>query len=155
MFRTMGTERTDDSLSVPGGSDVLASDREREQAVARLRGGGGEGRLTPDELEERVELALGARTRSELASVIEDLPDEAARTKPARDVEGDRDDMRRHLAVYSTVNLLLIVVWAISGAGYFWPVWPLVGWGVGLAKHHILNRAGHRGPSRAGQWSTS
>jgi hypothetical protein len=24
---------------------------------------------------------------------------------------------------------LLIAIWALSGAGYFWPVWPLVGWG--------------------------
>ncbi|MBA3420988.1 MAG: 2TM domain-containing protein [Thermoleophilaceae bacterium] len=45
--------------------------------------------------------------------------------------------MARRLAIYAAVNLLLIVVWAISGAGYFWPVWPLLGWGLGLAKHHM------------------
>ncbi len=38
-----------------------------------------------------------------------------------------------HVAVYVVVNTMLVVVWAASGAGYFWPIWPIVGWGVGLA----------------------
>jgi hypothetical protein len=25
------------------------------------------------------------------------------------------------------------VIWAVSGAGYFWPVWVLGGWGLGVA----------------------
>jgi len=133
---------------VPGGSDLLASDREREHAVMLLRDAGAEGRLTPQELEERVERALEARTRVELASVLGDLPDEAAERKPARAVRGVRDHMRRQLAIYAAVNVLLIVVWAISGADYFWPLWPLLGWGLGLAKHHIRRGAApHRGPS--------
>ena len=135
---------------------MLASDREREHAVVRLRDGAGEGRLTAHELEARVERALTARTRGELASVIGDLPEEAAATKPARDVRGDRNEMRRQLAIYAAVNLLLIVVWAISGAGYFWPIWPLLGWGLGLAKHHVRHGSlGTAGPSRARGWSTS
>jgi len=43
-----------------------------------------------------------------------------------------------HLALYIAVNLLLIVVWALTGAGYFWPVWPLLGWGIGLAAHYWI-----------------
>ena len=27
---------------------------------------------------------------------------------------------------------MLIVIWAATGAGYFWPIWPLLGWGIGL-----------------------
>lgn len=38
----------------------------------------------------------------------------------------------RHLTVYGVVNLSLILIWAISGGGYFWPIWVLVGWGVGI-----------------------
>jgi class 3 adenylate cyclase len=30
---------------------------------------------------------------------------------------------------------MLIAIWALSGGGYFWPVWPLLGWGVGLGSH--------------------
>jgi hypothetical protein len=152
----MPVERPHQTLSVPGGSDVLASDRERERAVVLLRDGGAEGRLTPEELEERVERALAARTRGELASVVGDLPDGAAATKAAPAVDGGRGAMRRQVASYAAVNLLLIVVWAISGAGYFWPIWPLLGWGLGLVKHQVRHgSAGHRGPTRPGQWSTS
>ncbi len=42
-------------------------------------------------------------------------------------------DFRNHLAIYLVVNTLLVVIWAASGAGYFWPIWPIAGWGVGLA----------------------
>jgi len=41
-----------------------------------------------------------------------------------------------HLALYVVVNLLLIVVWALTGAGYFWPVWPILGWGIAIAFHY-------------------
>ena len=37
-----------------------------------------------------------------------------------------------HATVYVAVNLLLIAVWALTGRGYFWPIWPILGWGVGL-----------------------
>ncbi len=43
-----------------------------------------------------------------------------------------RRDFRTHLVVYLVVNTLLVVIWAASGAGYFWPIWPIGGWGVGL-----------------------
>lgn len=41
-----------------------------------------------------------------------------------------------HLFVYLAVNALLVVIWVTtSGDGYFWPVWPIAGWGIGLAVH--------------------
>lgn len=42
-------------------------------------------------------------------------------------------DFRTHLAAYVIVNAGLVVIWALSGAGYFWPIWPILGWGIGLA----------------------
>jgi len=53
---------------------VLASDSERDQALAALRDAVGEGRLTLEELAERSERALEARTQDELAGVVADLP---------------------------------------------------------------------------------
>lgn len=41
-------------------------------------------------------------------------------------------DFRTHLVVYLVVNAALVVIWAATGAGYFWPIWPIVGWGIGL-----------------------
>ena len=38
----------------------------------------------------------------------------------------------RHLTVYGVVNLGLILIWAISGGNYFWPIWVLAGWGIGI-----------------------
>lgn len=37
--------------------------------------------------------------------------------------------------IYAVVNLGLILIWAISGGGYFWPIWVIIGWGIGLGVH--------------------
>ena len=43
-------------------------------------------------------------------------------------------DLRTHVFMYVAVNATLIVIWAIvSDGGLFWPVFPLLGWGIGLA----------------------
>ena len=44
---------------------------------------------------------------------------------------------------------MLIGIWAASGGGYFWPVWSLLGWGIGLGCHAapLLARRG-AGPKR-------
>jgi Domain of unknown function (DUF1707) len=53
---------------------VLASDREREATVLRLRAAHLEGRIETDEFEERVGRAGRARTRAELEALEADLP---------------------------------------------------------------------------------
>lgn len=45
----------------------------------------------------------------------------------------NKRDFRGQVVVYLAVNAMLVVIWAVSGAGYFWPIWPILGWGVGLA----------------------
>lgn len=37
-------------------------------------------------------------------------------------------DFKTHLVVYVVVNALLVFIWASSGGGYFWPIWPIAGW---------------------------
>jgi hypothetical protein len=37
--------------------------------------------------------------------------------------------------IYAVVNIGLILIWAISGGGYFWPIWVIIGWGIGLGVH--------------------
>jgi Flp pilus assembly protein TadB len=54
---------------------VLASDGDREQAAASLREHFVRGRLTLEELSQRTELALKARTRDELRRAFDGLPD--------------------------------------------------------------------------------
>lgn len=47
----------------------------------------------------------------------------------------DRKGFRIHLTVYAAVMGLLVAIWLMSGAGYFWPVWPAMGWGLALVLH--------------------
>jgi len=58
--------------------ELRVSDAEREATVVRLREAGGEGRLTLEELAERVEAADAARTRGELDTLTADLPESTA-----------------------------------------------------------------------------
>jgi hypothetical protein len=44
-----------------------------------------------------------------------------------------RRDFHAHLLVYVLVNAFLVLIWALtSPGGFFWPVFPLVGWGIGV-----------------------
>ena len=54
--------------------DLRVSDADRERVAQRLRDAAGEGRLTVEELDERVERAYGARTAGQLAELTTDLP---------------------------------------------------------------------------------
>lgn len=40
-----------------------------------------------------------------------------------------------HLLAYGMVNTIFVVIWAVTGAGFFWPIFPLMGWGIGIAFH--------------------
>lgn len=56
------------------GDLTLASDAEREWAVAHLQEACVQGRLTPEELSARLDRALSARTRADLEVLVVDLP---------------------------------------------------------------------------------
>jgi hypothetical protein len=55
-------------------SELRASHEDRDQVVELLRVAAGDGRLTAEELDERLEKALTARTYGELAALTADLP---------------------------------------------------------------------------------
>jgi hypothetical protein len=57
--------------------DLRVSDAERERVAERLRDAAGEGRLTVEELDERLELAYAARTGGDLVPLTADLPQTA------------------------------------------------------------------------------
>ncbi|MEY9931728.1 hypothetical protein ABH926_006377 [Catenulispora sp. GP43] len=68
--------------------EMKASHADRDQVVDILRDASADGRLTGEELDERVEAALSARTVGELADLTRDLPVPAVEAAPAteRDV---------------------------------------------------------------------
>ena len=41
-------------------------------------------------------------------------------------------DFQTHLLIYVCVNALLVVIWAVSDSGFFWPIFPIAGWGIGV-----------------------
>jgi uncharacterized ion transporter superfamily protein YfcC len=59
-------------------------------------------------------------------------PEQDLRTQAVRSLRKKRD-FRSHVVVYVLVNTLLVVIWAVTGAGFFWPVFPMLGWGIGVA----------------------
>jgi hypothetical protein len=44
-----------------------------------------------------------------------------------------RRDFYAHVMVYLLVNAFLVIIWWMtSPGGFFWPVFPIVGWGIGV-----------------------
>jgi hypothetical protein len=71
----MGYPVPTDEPAEPGPRpEMRASDADRDRVIDVLRAAVGEGRLTPDEFEERVQAVLAARTFGELAPFTADLP---------------------------------------------------------------------------------
>ncbi len=61
---------------------IRTSDADREQVTAQLRDHFAEGRLTREELDERITAALNARTFADLRRVMADLPGPAPALRP-------------------------------------------------------------------------
>ncbi len=114
----------DDALSRDPG--LRASDAERESTVDLLREQSSAGRLDLEELEQRVGAAYAARTRGDLVALVSDLPATPRAPRPARTQHGD--DWRTFLLV----SVVLVAIWALSGAGYLWPAWVMVWWAFAL-----------------------
>jgi hypothetical protein len=122
---------------------MRVSDADREQFVEALRQHHADGRITLEELTERTEQAYAARTFGDLDALGTDLPpiprspaaappssaDPPPRTQPPapRQTAAARTNLLRSAMWYGALSVFLVVVWALSGGGYFWPVWPIVG----------------------------
>ena len=47
-----------------------------------------------------------------------------------------RSEFWNHLAAYVLFNAVIVVVWfAVSDGGFFWPIFPVAAWGIGLFFH--------------------
>ena len=62
---------------------------------------------------------------------IDDTRDLALRERAVKRLK-KRRDFYGHILVYLLVNAFLVVIWAMTGAGFFWPIFPIVGWGIGV-----------------------
>ena len=116
------------STDSPGAHRVRASDAEREQLAQVLRAAMTEGRLSLEEGEERLAKAYAATYRDELGPLTADLPGGGwhALADALEAVAEDRRHVRRHASVLAIVAGVLIGLWVLSGAHFFWPAIPLL-----------------------------
>jgi hypothetical protein len=144
-------------VALPGNPlDARVGEQERDAAEAELRRQFVAGRLRPEELEERLEVAGAAVTRGDLLRVLHDLPGAARRVVLASGRERRRHVVRRfdraairvHGATYAGVNGGAVTVWALLGAGAFWPAAVLVPTTLLLGGHVTARRRVRRAVRR-------
>jgi hypothetical protein len=144
---------------------VRAGDEDRRRIADLLQAHYVAGRLDADELAERIQRSLGAKTLADLDALHADLPSPAARpeARPRRERRADacgfgghawdaghdalrgEKSFRAHAISYLLVTALLVTIWVLTTpGGYFWPIWPMLGWGIGLASHGLAERGGRR-----------
>ena len=74
--------------------------------------------------------------------------DEELREQAIKAIKRKRD-FKAHLVAYVIVNAFLVLIWYVTGAGYFWPGWVIFGWGIGLAAQGYGVFSGQRPPAEA------
>ncbi|MHB8465460.1 MAG: DUF1707 domain-containing protein [Acidimicrobiales bacterium] len=148
---------------------VRVGDHERDQVSAELRAHFTDGRIGVDEFSDRLDATLRSTTAAELAAALHDLPPVPGYIRPwdrsaSPAAWGHSTVSRRysnlqvaaahaHLRTYLTVMAILIGVWALSGFGYFWPVWPMVFWGFFAFRHAWWARQRQRRGMEYAEWS--
>lgn len=146
---------------------IRISDADREQVVARLRDHFAEGRLTQDELDERVAAALSAKTAGDLRRVMADLPGPAPVPPPSWPGPPSAGGQwgggpwlvyrRRRPRILPLALLALIAVLVLPGAGLvflvffkllllFWLVATVVGIIAAARFRHRMRRYWRDGP---------
>jgi hypothetical protein len=102
--------------------DIRIGDAERDAAMAQLREHFVAGRLTFDELTERIDAALTAKTRRQIDGLMADLPQppKATRAEPARPAPAP--DAGRFLVfallLFALATWILIMAWMSRHAPY-------------------------------------
>lgn len=114
------------------GSELRVSDQQRERAAHELREHFAAGRITEDELDERVQAAYDARTERELSKLTDDLPRlPVSRQQAKAELAERRGHLQRRLVQEAGGGLFLFIlcsaIWLASGAhGHFWPIWVAI-----------------------------
>jgi hypothetical protein len=132
-------------MTVPTAPPIRAGDREREQTANHLGSALAQGYLPLNEYETRLQAAFSAHTTAELRDLVVDLPVAQLRRNDPRRREARRAAARRgvqiHLAGYLAMVVVVLTVWlavgVTVGAWYFWPVWPILGAGIGVLGHAL------------------
>jgi Domain of unknown function (DUF1707) len=103
--------------------NMRVSDADREQVAERLREHFAAGRLTTEELDERLAAALNAKTVRDLRAVMADLPEPApvgpqAGQAPPRSTYGPVYGYRRGPRILPLALIALFALVVLPGAGF-------------------------------------
>jgi DUF1707 SHOCT-like domain len=131
---------------------LRAGDRDRENMADVLGQALAHGYLDMPEYERRVQAAFSTSTSTELRELLADLPlADLRRSDPrirAARLRAARLSVRLHVAAYLVMVVIVLTVWlavALSaGAWYFWPIWPILGAGIGVLGHAVPIRLAMR-----------
>jgi hypothetical protein len=128
-------------------SSLRASDADRDAVAERLRQAAVEGRLDPDELEQRLHTALRARTYGDLDRLLGDLPAKPVKwERPSRGV-APLAGVALVVALKAIVALAILAVVVVAAAATF--AW----WMLGLIVFFALRCGqGCRGHRRSAGW---
>lgn len=141
-------------------ADMRAADDDRERVTEMLRDAHGAGRLSQEELLERIEKAYEARTFRDLDRLIADLPVQrsaanALTNRPRSAAPVPRRRTGRIVArkilnfnwyIYGGVVALCTMIWLITAATSNggtdpWPLWVAGPWGVFLGFWEVVYRS--------------
>ena len=130
-------------MTAPTAPSVRAGDRDRETTANQLGSALAQGYLEMAEYETRLHAAFAAHTTAELRQLVADLPLAQMRRNDPQRREARRAAARRgvqlHLAGYLAMVVIVLTVWLAvgltAGAWYFWPIWPILGAGIGVVGH--------------------
>jgi hypothetical protein len=113
---------------MPDAPDIRVSDEQRDRVAQDIREHYAAGRLTDDELSDRVQAAYSARTEGELKALTADLPKlPATRAEQKAELVQRRRELQRRLFQEagggSGAFVICTAIWLASGAsGFFWPI---------------------------------
>lgn len=136
---------------------IRASDADRDGVAARLRDHFADGRLSREELDERLATTLNAKTLGDLRPVLADLPGPALAptelTRPARTGWPHPPVFWRGLRILPLLAIVSVAVltlhsggWVVFGFFRFLLVFWLVMSVAGLVLSRRFGRRWHRGP---------
>ena len=73
--------------------------------------------------------------RAMSSNLVEKPPSEKDAEKEARKRVAEIKSFYGHLLTYMLVNLMLVGIYLATGSDHFWPIYPMLGWGIGLVSH--------------------
>src|ERR1700712_4109681 len=110
---------------------LRASDADRDVVNDLLGTAYAEGRLTPEELDERTDRVTTSRPLGDLPSIIDDLVAATPALRPRGDLRAEAEHRyRQHrqnaLFGFLTPTLICWAIWAVAGAGFPWPIFVTI-----------------------------